>query len=221
MKQQDKNSSNIESNPLIKNNHWTVGVNRRQFIKSASVLAVLTPLLACKPKIIVADLNNSSNLINQSSEVVELKEYIFTNKQHKELLSVYMQMFPDNGDGPSAKDLNILTYLEWALTDERNRKDGDADFIKQGLIWLNQYSQEKYSDDFVNLSEKKQMTLLEVTAESEQGKRWMSILSYYLIEALTLDPYYGGNTNQIGWQWLKHRGGSPSPSKGRTYRDFE
>ena len=132
-----------------------------------------------------------------------------------------MRLFPDDGDGPSADDINVLTYLEWAMTDENNKADGDPEFIVKGIGWLNQFANDDHGKDFVDLDTKTQDAIITATAKSDAGRNWLSILIYYLIEALTLDPYYGGNTNGIGWQWLQYQGGFPNPIKGKTYRDFE
>lgn len=204
-------------------NHWTHGINRRSFIKGTVAASLLASIAGCKPSVESYTSNDkvtSKSLINQSNDIVELANYTFTEKQHIDLQAVYMRLFPDDGDGPSADDLNVLTYLEWAMTDEKNIKDGDPEFIIKGLGWLNQFANDEHGDDFVALETQAQDKLIDATSQSDAGKRWLSILVYYLIEALTLDPYYGGNTNQIGWKWLEYQGGFPNPVKGKTYRDF-
>lgn len=201
------------------NPHWTDGINRRDFIKSSLAVSLLASLAGCKPS---ADERPFSEvpLINKSPDIVQLNDYVFTEQQHIDLQAIYMRLFPDDGDGPSANDLNVLTYLEWAMTDQRNIDDGDPAFIAKGIGWLNQYANDEYDDDFVTLSDAQQDDLIEKTSKSDAGRNWLSLLTYYLIEALTLDPYYGGNTNQIGWQWLEYKGGFPNPTTGKTYRDF-
>ena len=200
--------------------HWTSGLNRRDFIKSGVAFSLLSTITACKPTIEDYGKSQDAKLINQSADTVVLTDYVFTNKQHKDLQAVYMRLFPDDGDGPSANDLNVLTYLEWAMTDENNIADGDPEFIIKGLGWLNQFANDDHGKNFVNLNTKIQDQLITATAKSDAGKNWLSILTYYLIEALTLDPFYGGNTNKIGWNWLEHQGGFPQPITGKTYRDF-
>ena len=204
--------------------HWTTGIDRRAFIKSSLAVSLLASIAGCKPS--VGELGSENivekvTLINQSSDVVALADYTFSNKQHKDLQAIYMRLFPDDGDGPSANDLNVLTYLEWAMTDERNINDGDPEFIIKGIGWLNQFANDEHGKDFVDLSHALQDELITQTAKSDAGNNWLSILTYYLVEALTLDPFYGGNTNQIGWNWLQHQGGFPHPIAGKTYRDFE
>ncbi len=199
--------------------HWTNGINRRDFMKGSLAVSILAGLSACKPSVE----NKSSqqvNLIRQTNSTVKLTKQVFTDKQLIDLQAISMRLFPDDGDGPSANDLNFLTYLEWAMTDEQNKADGDPAFIVKGIGWLNQFANDKYGKVFKDLSNNKQDQLLTTTAKSDVGQRWMALLTYYLIEALALDPFYGGNTNQIGWNWLEHQGGFPHPIQGKTYRDF-
>lgn len=203
--------------------HWTDGLSRRNFIKGSVAASLLASIAGCKPSVENSDADKSAAkkpLINQSNDVVKLSSYTFSNKQHIDLQAVYMRLFPDDDDGPSANDLNVLTYLEWAMTDQSNINDGDPEFIKKGLGWLNQFANDDHGKDFVNLDEETQDALISTTSKSDSGRKWLSILIYYLIEALTLDPYYGGNTNRVGWQWLQYQGGFPNPVKGKTYRDF-
>lgn len=203
-------------------NHWTTGLNRRDFVKSSLAASLLAGLVACKPSINdTPDKTSPEPLIKPSKDTVQLGDYVFTKKQHQDLQAVSMRLFPDDGDGPSADDLHFLTYLEWAMTDEQNITDGDPEFIAKGIGWLNQFANDDYGKNFKDLSTDIQDKLLTATAKSDAGENWMALLVYYLIEALALDPYYGGNPNQIGWKWLQHQGGFPHPIKGKTYRDFE
>ena len=47
--------------------------------------------------------------------------------------------------------------------------------------------------------------------KKETSKMMNRVLSY-ILEALATDPIYGGNTNEIGWDWLEHQPGMPRPS---------
>lgn len=62
--------------------------------------------------------------------------------------------------------------------------------------------------------------MLKKISQSRAGENWLSLLLYYLLESLTLDPIYGGNTDGMGWQWLGHQAGFPRPVQGKTYLDF-
>ena len=65
----------------------------------------------------------------------------FSDSQREVLDAVQMQLFPEDGDGPGARDLNALAYLEWAMTDPVNVDDGDPVFIGKGIGWLEDLSE--------------------------------------------------------------------------------
>ena len=144
-----------------------------------------------------------------------------TDDQKKILEAVQIQLFPADGDGPSATDINALPYLEWALTDPGNVEDGDKEFIIKGIGWLEDLSKETEANSFIKLSEEKQYGIIQKISESEAGENWLSLLIYYLLEALLLDPVYGGNPDGIGWKWLAHQPGFPRPPKDKTYRHYQ
>ena len=188
------------------------GLNRRAFLKTASALTLLAGLPACKPKAPdeakVAEPNIDSSSLFNPAEIASLD-------------AVYLQLFPADGNGPSAQDINMLEYLQWALSDSQNIEDGDPTFIKKGIGWLEQLAEQTQGEKFVKLAGDTQDKLLKQIAQSNAGENWLSLLLYYLTEALLLDPVYGGNPNGIGWQWLEHQSGFPAPVVGKTYRDFE
>ncbi len=216
----NKNSKRIRS--IQRNMHWTKGINRRDFIRGTMAASLLATLSSCKPSVDENSFEKSSlEPINYSDDSVSLNNFVFSRDQQLDLQAIYMRLFPDDGDGPSANDINVVTYLEWAMTDSKNIEDGDPEFIAQGIDWMNQLANDTYRDDFKNLTKEKQDLLITQTINSDAGKNWVSILTYYLVEAITLDPYYGGNTNQLGWKWLEHQGGFPQPIRGKTYRNFE
>ena len=199
--------------------HWTQGINRRSFIKSAAAVSLLASISGCKPSVETA--KEIKPKLKSTIPTVKIPTQTFNAEQKLDLDAIFMRLFPDDGDGPSANDLNITTYLEWAMTDEVNINDGDPEFIIKGIGWLNQLSQDEVGKQFRNVNDKQQEKLISQTINSEAGRNWVSILLYYVVEAVTLDPFYGGNTNQIAWQWLEHPGGFPHPIQGKTYRDFE
>jgi gluconate 2-dehydrogenase gamma chain len=49
------------------------------------------------------------------------------------------------------------------------------------------------------------------------GRAWLSLLLYYIFEALLSDPVYGGNPGEIGWRWLEHQPGFPRPPADKIY----
>ncbi|TQV73868.1 gluconate 2-dehydrogenase subunit 3 family protein [Aliikangiella marina] len=195
------------------------GLNRRAFLKTATAISLLGGLAACKPEVPKSSVASSTQ--TTASPATKATTKFLSAEESLSLDSVYMQLFPDDGNGPSAQDLNILQYLDWAMTDPQNVDDGDPEFIKKGIGWLNDLAEQTQGDRFERLKPEQQDKVLQQISRSNAGENWLSLLLYYLTEALLLDPVYGGNPNQIGWQWLEHQAGFPRPETGKTYRDFD
>ncbi len=195
-------------------------MNRRTFLKTSGAISLLAALPACDSS--APDSKTVSKISNDdtSLDVSTAREYYFSDTQHQLLDAVQMQLFPADGNGPGARDLNALAYLEFAMTDPKNIEDGDPKFIAKGTGWLDDLSRQNEGGRFNELTDKQQDNLLKQIARSKAGENWLSLLIYYLSEALMLDPVYGGNPEMLGWKWLEHKPGFPGPVTGKTYRDF-
>ncbi|RCU50882.1 gluconate 2-dehydrogenase subunit 3 family protein [Corallincola holothuriorum] len=187
------------------------GVSRRAFLQHSGAALLLAGLLASKPgQVLAADAESAAPADSDKLSKQELAV----------LDAVQMQLFPDDGDGPSARDLHALDYLQWALDDPPNAEEGDKAFVKQGIGWLEDLAKSSHGQSFSALNREQQDTLLRQVSQSQAGENWLSLLLYYVMEALTLDPVYGGNPNGVGWQWLQHQPGYPRPDKDHTYHRY-
>lgn len=128
-------------------------------------------------------------------------------------------LFPADGNGPGAADLNATAYLKFVLETPDMDQD-DRKFILQGVDWLNQLSGKQTKEAFKNNNTKQQQALITQIAKSLSGERWLSFLLLYIFEALLTDPIYGANPNGIGWQWLGHKPGFPHPPKEKIYTEL-
>ncbi len=191
------------------------GMNRRDFLKQSGLASLLAGLALAKPCFArtpsdVSQVENLSDKINDTFSA-----------DHKAILkAVQLQLFPADGDGPSAADINAYRYLDWALEDPKNKEDGDRVFIRQGINELEVLTRKAGCQRFDKLDSMQQHRLLQQFADTELGDHWMSLLIYYLMEALLLDPVYGGNTNEAGWKWLEHQPGFPRPTAQRNFRHY-
>lgn len=125
--------------------------------------------------------------------------------------------FPNDGNGPSAEDINAFGYIMWVLHDTLNRKIEDNAYILVGLNWADETAQEIYFTPFVELSDKQKQALIGKFTELDWGENWSSMIITLILEALVLDPIYGGNTNEAGWEWLEHTPGYPRPTEENRY----
>jgi gluconate 2-dehydrogenase gamma chain len=193
------------------------GLTRRDFLKQSSIITLFAGLAVYKPTI--AKPAKSAKVTKAAEDSLTQLES-FTDTQKQTLQAVQWHLFPDDGDGPSAKDINALKYLQWALKDPENQADGDGEFIIKGLDSLQHQSKKSHGKYFLALNQQQQYQQLKQIEQTKLGENWLSLLIYYLIEALLLDPVYGGNPNGIGWKWLGHPAGYPRPTQGHTYLDY-
>lgn len=178
---------------------------------------MLASITACKPVI----LQRATAIQQNPGTSANIPENLVLSTAQRTLIdAVQMQLFPKDGNGPDAQDLNALAYLEGALQDPANIEDGDPAFIVKGCSWLNDMAQRSFASDFTSLTVIQQDRVLNSIASTRAGENWISLLMYYLTEALMLDPVYGGNIEQKGWRWLEHQPGFPRPTTGKTYLDF-
>jgi gluconate 2-dehydrogenase gamma chain len=132
------------------------------------------------------------------------------------LAAVQDRLFPSEQDSPGASDVNAAVYLEKMMSLPRFPVE-EKSFILQGPVWLNELTEQQFSQPFPNLSPEQQEQLLQKIARSSAGENWMSLLLTYIFEALLSAPVYGGNPEQVGWRWLQHNPGFPLPTSHNTF----
>ena len=134
--------------------------------------------------------------------------------------AVQLILFPDDGNGPSATDLNATNYLNFVLTANDTDQE-EREFILKGIGWLNQLANTEHKTKFITATPEQQQQLIHKISISQSGERWLSYLLLYIFEALLSDPIYGGNPKGVGWQWLEHQPGFPTPDKHKTYSELQ
>ncbi len=142
---------------------------------------------------------------------------LFSAQQLETVSAVQEHIFPHEADSPGATDINTAAYLESAITapgidpDTRNT-------IVNGVGRLQDASRERFDVSFNSLTFGQREQLLRYLADKTRwGRAWLSLLLYYIFEALLSDPVYGGNPDEVGWKWLEHRPGFPRPPANKIY----
>ncbi len=133
-------------------------------------------------------------------------------EQWQTLAAVQAHLFPSEPNSPGAPEINATGYLHFALIDPDERE-----FIKMGVFQLDRLAQYMEGKGFLALSTAQRELLLRRFEMGKNGKRWLTIILEYILEALLTDPIYGGNPNGIGWKWLDHHPGFPRPPANKRY----
>ncbi len=181
------------------------GISRREFIVRTGLLASLA---LTYPEATLAELRlrkGQPAVANWQNETV-----------WKTLAEVQEVLFPAGETTPGASDIGATVYLHNAI--ENPDADGeDKAFILRGIGWLNGLTQDRHKKTFVQLSAIQQDDIIHTIVKSRAGRNWVSMLLTYTLEALLTDPVYGGNKNQLGWKWLQHQPGYPTPLVDKTW----
>lgn len=185
--------------------HKGSGISRREFMTR---MGLLGSLVLSYP---VAALAESRQIKHKQAVADWQKKAIWQT-----LAQVQEVLFPAAEDVPGASDIGAIVYLHTAI--ENPAADGeDKDFIFRGVGWLDDLTQQHFKKTFVQLETGQQQQIIEVIVKSRAGRNWVSTLLTYILEALLMDPVYGGNQNGIGWKWLAHQPGYPLPAADKTW----
>ncbi|WP_371187852.1 gluconate 2-dehydrogenase subunit 3 family protein [Thalassotalea maritima] len=171
-------------------------ISRRQFLKAAAVTSAITALPA--------------------STLAKAANVDFNVEPWATLDHVMQHLLPSSETGPGAKDFAAINYLYLLITEQPIAED-EKQFIKNGVGWLNGYTEKNMSAKFIHLTTAQKEQALKQISRSRAGENWISTLLSYLFEAMLAPSAYGGNPNGIGWQWLNHQAGFPMPSKDKRY----
>ncbi len=177
--------------------------NRRSFLKSAAGASAI----AAMPVISLS-----------AKQQVQLNERVKTDPWLT-LNATLNHLLPSSATGPSAIDIKATAYLFQVMTAQPTEQD-EKDFILKGVGWLNDYANSEKSKPFALLSFADKEQLLRGISRSMAGENWLNTLLGYILQAMLAPPSYGGNPNNIGYQWLEHQAGFPIPKEGQRYYEL-
>lgn len=134
---------------------------------------------------------------------------------------VQNHLFPSDADAPGAVEINALDYLHRYLSNPATDK-AEIQFLLSGAHSLQHHIHQALPASskgklFSDLSIEQREALLREFEQQADGRRWLTNILNYLLEALLTDPVYGGNPDGIGWKWLQHRAGEPRPPYNKRY----
>lgn len=186
--------------------HQIKQTDRRKFIKQLTIGGLVLNfgyLTACEEKL----------------DQLSVENDVFSTRQNKSLLSVLNILFPDDGNGPSIKDLNTFHHILWSLKDPHS--DGYAKkIIIAGLLQLEELVLNDFNKPFYQLNTASQEIVIEKITKTDWGERTCSMLLSFIFESIAIDEAYQVNTNQVGWNWLNHQAGFPKANPNDLYPSF-
>lgn len=158
----------------------------------------------------------------------------FTQEQYQLAQAASERIFPEDENGPGAKELNAAIYIDhqlaspWGLnvkdyrlgafhtpepTQGGQTKMLRKDLFPAGLQALNTYSVKQYEKKFTELEIAEQDAVL---ADFSEGKttvykgvsstEFFNLLRSLTMEGVYADPLYGGNKEMLGWKMRKYPG---------------
>jgi hypothetical protein len=180
---------------------------RRRFLKSTTMLFALylVPMSACK------------RMLYRDEEVSEA--YRLSIMEKEILALVQEHLFPAGDAAPGAGIINATAYYEFVLSD-KHLENYNRKLLINGIRWVEETAEELYNSGFANLSAEQKESVLRDLESYKNGKRWLSKVLNYILEALLGSPAYGINTNEAGWKWLGHTPGMPQPLADRIYGTY-
>ena len=182
-------------------------IQRRVFVKGLAAIGLLTQTS------FLSAFNGDANPI---SNPYKSNPDLLSSKQLNILRDVQQYLFPNDGNGPGAKQVNAAEYMIWVLSDPQ-KDPTDTKYITDGIGWVDETADEEYAKPFNELNTAEKETLVAFIAKEAWGSSWLSIILTYIFEALIADPQYGGNVNESGWKWLNHYPGNPRPIENLLY----
>ena len=132
------------------------------------------------------------------------------------LAAVLAHLFPSEADAPGAAEIDVLVYFK-AMLDVPGFDPVERTSIIQGAAAVESLAASQANRAFANLAPEAKETVLRAFENTEPGRRWLSGMLGYLVEALLADPVYGGNPDGAGWRWLDHNPGFPRPPAGKRW----
>ena len=133
---------------------------------------------------------------------------VFSASQRKTLEAFVERLVPNDELGPGAIECGAINYIDQALAGALAEEKGS---FLEGLADLDAYARKAQGAAFADLAADKRDTIIgsmeKGTAEGFNNARAVFARFRRLtLEGMFSDPYYGGNTNFVGWDMIRYPG---------------
>ena len=163
------------------------GLSRRRLIQGAALVPVAALTSAAAPT---------------------ASQTVFSASERKTLEAFVGRLVPNDELGPGAIECGAINYIDQALGGALAEEK--TSFL-QGLAEVDAYARKTQSAPFADLETEKKDTIIAAmekgTAEGFNNARAVFARFRRLtLEGMFSDPYYGGNTNFVGWDMIRYPG---------------
>jgi len=213
--------------------------SRRSFLKNSGLTVGGVVLGGALGSLLIKDDKSTTTTETQNKKTTPTANpnvalMFFTPNQYQVTQAAVERIFPEDANGPGAKELNAAIYIDHQLAGPwgSNVKDYRLgafykaeenqgpqtkllrkDLFLAGLDSLSTYSIKQYEVDFKELEATQQDEVLLAFSEGKvelYGKvssaQFFSLLRTLTIEGVYADPMYGGNNEMLGWSMRKYPG---------------
>ena len=188
-------------------------MDRRETIKSLLLASIATGLVlnGCMPEV-----DNKEKVMKKSSlygrtpkelnrDQKLYKENFFIEHELLTIAELCDIILPKNENFGAATETGIVEFIEFIVKDIKEHQIP----IREGLIWLDNYSQSLFNSEFINCSKKDQFYICDQIAYPERTIPELKLgeLFFSRMRDLTLTGYF---TSKMGIEDLGYKGNTPN-----------
>jgi len=184
-------------------------ISRRDLLKRVGAVAAVAPITGPVEldRVTGASSVESAGLIQAGSQRTALES--FTAAEAELMDAIVARLIPTDENGPGATEAHAVRYIDRALG---GALATSRQAYTAGLAALERYAQSSRGAAFAKLSPTDQdSVLIDVETGAATGFTGSSAAFFAMVLSHTHqgtfgDPYYGGNTNFIGWDLVGYPG---------------
>jgi gluconate 2-dehydrogenase gamma chain len=182
-------------------------VTRRSVFKQIGAAGTAAVVAAFKPTPVEA----ASHASQKSSAMVASLEALETLSaaEADTLEAIVARLIPSDDNGPGATEARAAHYIDRALTGALR---GSREAYAAGLAAIDTYALSFKGATFAKLSPSDQDSVLSdmeknvATGFAPNSANFFNLVRTHTIQGTFCDPYYGGNSNFLGWDLIGYPG---------------
>jgi gluconate 2-dehydrogenase gamma chain len=187
------------------NDEWVV--SRREWLKRVGAAAIVPPKSLLP---LVSPTGGPTPALAQTAGPATGGALETLTAAEAEILSaVAARLIPTDSNGPGATEARAAQYIDRALG---GALASSRETYRAGLAALERYAHSTKGGPFARLSADDQDALLRdlernaATGFSTGASAFFNLVLAHTIQGTFCDPYYGGNTNFVGWDLIGYPG---------------